>query len=686
MTLEAQRLFRASFLMLFMISAFLLLPVQHECRAEDSDQPADLSTELKKLDLSQLMDIEVISVSKKLEKLLRSPAAIFVITQEDIRRSGATSLADLLRMVPGIQVARKGPNGWSISTRGLFGSREGTSMINLRVDGCYLPATALQSVDIVLGNIERIEVIRGPGSTVWGTKAVSGVINIITKHAKDTQGGLVTGAVGSDKEGFGGVRYGAKLKEGMYVTAGAKYQQFGTVDSAVHLRDPQSKQGSFRLDWDLSPVDRLMFTGSYGKNLGESFDSFSAGDFRWPTKELYTARTDAEALHLMGRWEHTFSPTSDMALKLYYDQGNYTFNYQGEPVDPDDSHNRYRYYDIDFQHKFNLMSRHDIVWGAELRVEDDTLGGFPNLSFDPESRTEKYYSGFIQDEITIVENRLSLTLGSKFEYNSFCFFQAHPGARLLWTPHDRHTFWLAVSRTARTDLRSEHDLNVTVGTLPDPGQFHILRAGVLKIRNYGNVDPEKLTAYEAGYRVQPAASFTLDTTAFVNHYDHFMSGTGGQKYVEWYPRYFITYWDYGNNMDAKSCGIEAVATWQAAPWWKLQSTYTHLHFNLHFSGVDPYAQGIKELNPRNQCTLRSLVDITRQIELDTNIYFTDRISGHDLRSYANLMVRLGWKPVKGLELSLVGANLLRDRHTELLTAGKKNELRRSVLGKITWTF
>ncbi len=686
MTLQAQRLLSASFLMPLMICAMLLLPLRYESRAEDASQPADLSTELKKLDLSQLMDIEVISVSKKLEKLSRAPAAIFVITQEDIRRSGATSLPELLRMVPGLQVARKGPNSWSISTRGMFGTREGTDMIDLRVDGCYVPASAMQAIDIVLDTIERIEVIRGPGSTVWGTKAVSGVINVISKHAKDTQGGLVTGSIGSGQEGFGGARYGVKLQEGMYLTAGAKYLQFGTVDSAVHLRDPQYKQGSFRLDWDLSTVDRLMFAGSYTKSLGGSFENWGVGDFRWPTQELYTTRADAEALHLMGRWEHIFSPTSDMALKMYYDQGHYTFNNQAEPVDPDDSHNRYRYYDIDFQHKFNLMSRNDIVWGAELRIEDDTLGGFPYISFEPKSRTEKYYSGFIQDEITIVENRLSLSVGSKFEYNSFCHFQTHPSARLLWTPHDRHTFWLAVSRTARTDLRGEHDLNLTVGTLPEPGQFHILRTGILKGRNYGSIDPEKLTSYEAGYRVQPASAFTLDITAFVNHYDQFLSGADRRVSVDWHPRYFITNWNYSNDMDAKSCGIEAVATWQAAPWWKLQSSYTHLHFNLHPGPHDATAEGLKKVNPKNQCTLRSLINITRDIELDTNLFFTDRISGNDLRSYTDLMVRLGWRPVKGLELSLVGANLLRSRHTELLTAGQKNEIKRSVLGKVTWTF
>ena len=668
-----------------MIFAVLLLAICNETRAEDASQPADLSNELKKLDLTQLMDIDVISVSKKIEKLSRAPAAIFVITQEDIRRSGATSLAELLRMVPGLQVARKGPNTWSISTRGLLGAREGADMIDLRVDGAYLPATSLQTVDIVLGNIERIEVIRGPGATVWGTKAVSGVINIITKHAKDTQGGLVTAAVGSGQEGFGGGRYGVKLQEGMYLNTSAKYQQFGTVDSAVHLRDPQYKQGSFRLDWDLSAIDRLMFEGSYANDLGGSFENWGIGSFPFLTPELYTARSDAEALHLMGRWEHTFSPTSDMALKVYYDQGNYTYHYQAEPVTPDDSHNRYRYYDIDFQHKFNLMSRNDIVWGAELRIEDDTLGGFPYISFEPESRTEKYYSGFIQDEITIVENRLSLTVGSKFEYNSFCHFQTHPSARLLWTPHDRHTFWLAVSRTARTDLRGDHDLNFTVGTLPEPGQYRILRTWILKAGNYGSIDPEKLTSYEAGYRVQPASAFTLDTTVFVNHYDQFLT-TGDLVSIESRPRYFALHYDYVNNMDGKSCGIEAVATWQAAPWWKLQSSYTHLHFNLHPGPHDATNEGLKELNPKNQCTLRSLIDITRDIELDANLYFTDRISGQDLRSYTDLMVRLGWRPVKGVELSLVGANLLREGHTELMMADRKNEIRRSVIGKVTWTF
>ncbi len=495
----------------------------------------------------------------------------------------------------------------------------------------------------------------------------------------------MTAAAGSGEEGFGGGRYGLKLQEGMYLTAGAKYQQFGAVDSAVHLRDPQYKQGSFRLDWDLSAADRLMFEGSYTNNLGGSFENLLVGSFYLPTMERYTARTDAEALHLMGRWEHTFSPTSDMALKVYYDQGNFTYNYQGEPVDPDDSHNRYRYYDIDFQHKFNLMSRNDIVWGAELRIEDDTMGGFPMISFAPASRTEKYYSGFMQDEITIVENRLSLTVGSKFEYNSFCHFQADPSARLLWTPHHQHTFWLAVSRTARTDLRGDHDLNFTAGTLPKPGQFHILRTMLLQARNYGSIDPEKLTSYEAGYRVQPASAFTLDITAFVNHYDQFLT-TGDRVYVERHPRYFVPHYDYVNNMDGKSCGIEAVATWQAAPWWKLQSSYTHLHFNLHPGPHDATNEGLKELNPKNQCTLRSLIDITRDIELDANLYFTDRISGQDLRSYTDLMVRLGWRPVKGVELSLVGANLLREGHTELMMADRKNEIRRSVIGKVTWTF
>jgi len=667
-------------------SLFMLffLPARHSCNAQESNQSPDLSAELKKLNLNQLMDIEVISVSKKPEKLSQSAAAIFVITQEDIRRSGATSFPELLRMVPGIQVARQGSDAWQISSRGLSGTREAGLLIDVRLDGCSLATDNLQAVDIVLGNIERIEVIRGPTSSIWGTKAVSGLINIITKHAKDTQGGLVTGAIGSGEEGYSGMRYGVKLKEGVYCRVDAKYQQFGTVDDAVHIREPENKQGTFRLDWDVSSLDRLMFSGSYGTHLGESFDSIEVGDFRWPKIDLYKSKVDVSGSHLMGRWEHTFSSTSDMVLKFYYDQGKYTYHDQGDDINLPHNIN-YSSYDIDFQHRFNLLSWNAIVWGAEIRVEDNTYDKFPSFSINPRSRIEPYYSGFLQNEIPIIQNRLVLTLGSKFEYNSFCFFQAHPSARLLWTPHPQHTFWLAVSRAARTDLRIEHDINYQVGTMASPGDIHLLRRGILEVSRHGNLDPEELVSYEAGYRVQPGSVVTLDLTAFANYYHHFMTSTH-LGYAEWHPRYFIAHWYFESKMHGKSCSVEAVATWQAAAWWKLQSSYTYLNYHFYPGEHDTGYQSIKDLSPRNQYTLRSLINITRQIEFDTNIYFTSRIRGQDLPSYTNLILRLGWKPMKGLELALIVANLLKDHHVELLTAGKKNEIQRSVLGKITWTF
>ena len=281
------------FLLTAFFSSFFLLSflTSHpNCSAQESNQSPDLSQELKKLNLNQLMDIEVLSVSKKPEKLSQSAAAIFVITQEDIRRSGATSFPELLRMVPGIQVARQGSDVWKISSRGLSGTRQGELLLDVRVDGCSIATESIQGVDIVLGNIERIEVIRGPSSSIWGTKAVSGLINIITKHAKDTQGGLVTGAIGSGEEGYSGMQYGFKLKDGMYCRVNAKYQQFGTVDDAIQVNEPERKSGSFRLDWDVSSCDRLMFSGAYGSRLAESFDNTQVGDFRWPKIVLYKSK------------------------------------------------------------------------------------------------------------------------------------------------------------------------------------------------------------------------------------------------------------------------------------------------------------------------------------------------------------------------------------------------------------
>jgi iron complex outermembrane receptor protein len=426
-----------------------------------------------------------------------------------------------------------------------------------------------------------------------------------------------------------------------------------------------------------------MFTGSYYHNLDGYYAVARTGDFRWGTDETFKNRRDYSGAHVMGRWDHSFSANSDMALQIYYDHVDGTNKYDGK-----DSRQRQDYetdvYDIDFQHRFSCLQRHDVIWGAELKIVDDLFEKAPGWAIDPESRFEHYYSGFMQDEIEMLPDRLRLTLGSKFEYSSFCQFQAHPSIRLLWTPHSQHTVWLAVSRAVRSNIRIEHDMIIQLGSKPRYPLVSLPQRGILEIKSRSGLDAEEVIAYEIGYRMQPYGPWTLDLAAFANSFDNLLTSDdwGTMKRNLWYftvPLYL------DNTMDGRAYGVEATATWQATPAWKLQSSYTYLHFDLDPDQNDPNARTIEKLSPHHQVSLRSLIDITRQIEFDTCIYFTDRISGHDLSSYTNLTVRLGWRPLNNLELALIGANLLENRHAELfnpINNGRKSDIRRSVLGKI----
>lgn len=657
------------------------------------------------LSLEELMNYPVTSVSKKEEKLSEAAAAIHVITQEDIRRSGVTSIPEALRLAPGMQVARLDSHTWAISARGFNDIFANKLLVLLDGRSVYTPLFSgvfWEIQDTLLEDIERIEVIRGPGATLWGANAVNGVINIITKRAKDTQGFLITGGGGTEERGFGGVRYGTKLSDNAFLRVYGKY--FNRDESVLPNGDDagdawQMGQGGFRIDWDASENNLLTFQGDvYGGKLEQTLTRLSPIPPFTPNN--VHGRSDEAGGNLLGRWTHEFAADSRMALQTYYDR---TFRDSANFKEDRDA------FDVDFQHRFALGHRQDIVWGLGYRLTTDKVRETDNfdVSLDPPSRTTHLFSSFVQDEITLVKERLNLTLGSKFEHNDFTGFEYQPSGRLVWTPHKRHTFWGAISRAVRTPSRAEDDIRLNQRPVFPANAFFPPNAlfpgspgsppAVTSIFGDRNFDSEKLMAYEFGYRVQPHKRLSVDLALFYNEYDDLRTLEPGTPFFRFLPSHpgvppphiaFVV----GNRMSGETYGVEIAPAWQMTDWWRWRVSYTFLEMHLHTdgsSGDTTTEQGIEGSNPHHQLTLSSSIDFPHDVTLDWAVRYVDQLPARMIDSYVVMDVRLAWRPIKNLELSIVGQNLLDDRHPESapsFIATQPTEVQHSVYGKITWRF
>ena len=441
-------------------------------RADDASTPtSEVSTsELKTMSLEDLITYQVYSVSKTKESLSQAPSAIQVITEDDIRRSGATSIPEALRLADNLTVAQRGAHEWVISARG-FGTDLANKML-VMIDGRTVYTPLFSGVfwdrqNYLLSDIDHIEVISGPGGTLWGANAVNGVINIITKSAKDTQGVLVQQGFGTDPREYTAMRYGGKLGDDTSYRVYGTYFERANADYANNddVNDSwQAGQGGFRTDTDVTPDDLLTLQGDYYRNL-----------------EAVPTGRDAvtNGSNLLSRWTHTVSDESKMSLQLYYDHtylydpvpafviGSTTFAPAGTLIDRLDT------YDMDFQHRFRLDERNRIVWGIGFRHTRDTLTNSPSLGFYPDDLQSNLYSAFLQDEIMLLDN-LFLTLGSKVEHNSYTGFEYEPNVRLQLniTPH--HTVWAAVSRAVRTPSRAETWM-VEMSVLPAMRRWNVRR-------------------------------------------------------------------------------------------------------------------------------------------------------------------------------------------------------------------
>ncbi len=457
------------------------------------------------LSLEELMMVEVSTVGKRRQTLSETPAAIYVLTQEEIRRSGATSIPEALRRVPGLNVAQLNSSQWAISSRGFNGLFANKVLVLIDGRNVYSPLFAGVNWDVqdmLLEDVERIEVIRGPGATLWGANATNGVINIITKRAEDTQGGLLTGGSGSVEKGFGGVRYGGQIgQQAFYRVYGKYFNRDGLtrLDGREGADDWDSLRGGFRMDWAPAGGDSLTLQGDiYDTDAGATQDFATISP---PFLSTADERRELNGGYLLGRWQRNYSATSTTQLQLYYDRAERKQLLLGEVRNN---------FDLDFQHQFSWGERHNFVWGTRYRrIKDDIQNSFV-LTFSPNERVDHLFSGFVEDQIELLPNRLSLSIGSKFEENDSTGFEIQPSVRLAWTPNLRQTGWAAVTRAVRTPNRFIEDARVRLAVIPNPqGPLTIL-----SLLGNRDVESENILAYELGYRYQPTPDVSLDVAPF----------------------------------------------------------------------------------------------------------------------------------------------------------------------------
>lgn len=415
------------------------------------------------LPLEDLLSLEVTSVSKKRQPLSEAPAAIYVITQDDIKRSGVTSIPEALRMAPGVQVTRINSNKWAVSSRGFNGQM--SNKLLLLIDGRSVYTPAFSGVywdvqDTFMDDIERIEVIRGPGATLWGANAVNGIINVITKSAGNTQGGLLTLGAGSEEKGFAGFRYGASLgdhSQGRFYLKAFDRDGFSDLATGTDAGDQwKSYRAGFRIDGGASTEDGWTFQGDIyhtDENQYVASQWVSTPPFNLPDDDNF----NTTGWNLLTRWNHHLSDRSSMTLQLYYDHAERDELILGQTHDT---------FDLDFQHNLMLGNRHDVIWGFGYRAVKDDFDNTFAVSLSPDSRTNHLISAFVQDQIELVPDRFHLTVGSKIEHNDYTGFEVQPSVKMLWTPHERHTLWGSVSRAVRTPSRVEASGQVVIVGIP----------------------------------------------------------------------------------------------------------------------------------------------------------------------------------------------------------------------------
>lgn len=641
------------------------------------------------LDIDQLMDITVTSVAKRDQRLADAPAAVFVISQEDIRRSGVTSIADALAMAPGIQVAKISASKWSVSSRGFAGFTSNKLLVLIDGRTVYSPAYSgvfWDAQNTLLEDIDRIEVIRGPGGTLWGANAVNGVINIITKKAEDTQGGLVRASLGNEGSGSGAARYGGKISETAFARAYVTYDAFaanrlqGTGGDASDSWQP--KQTGFRMDGKPNGRSDWTFQGDLYDNDGDQqVFPYWTSESAVPT--TLADRTDAKGGNLLGRWRQELDGGRALTFKAYYDYNDRSdaiFNLHFETID------------LDLQYETKLGQRQNLTMGAGYR---SIRGDFDETYqvYLPD-RNDNLYSAFLQDEINLLADRLWLTLGSKYEHNDYTGNEWQPSAKLLWKPADRHSLWTSAARAVRTPAIVEQLGRVLIGRYP--AYYGPMYIGIGDLNFVGNpaFDSEVVNAYEVGYRWQATDALSFDLALFHNEYDEIYTVRPTVSGID-VDNLFV------NAQSGSGQGFELAVDWKARSWLSFALAYSYLETDLDYEGVGTFQSGndwVAASSPNNQISLRSSILLAPDWRLNLWLRSIDDISCRNsgdlmgeaitVGAYYVFNANLIWTPRKDLELMLAGQNLTNSGQLEYLSEYQTpaTEIERAIYGKLTWQF
>jgi iron complex outermembrane recepter protein len=676
LAMRAGRIFLAGFLSVLLAGSTV---------AQNSRGVPDVTA----MSMEDLMNLQVTSVSKRTQKVADAAAAIFVITQEDIHRSGATSIPEALRLVPGLEVARIDQNKWAIASRGFNGRFDNKLLVLIDGRSVYTPLFSgvyWNVEDVMLEDVDRIEVIRGPGATLWGANAVDGVINVITKKAKSTQSAVVTAGGGTEERAAGGVRYGGKLGDNTYYRAYTKYFDWGpsAFPSGMTAHDGwDALRSGFRADWTPAGANSLTVQGDiYRTRFNETL---TVASLSAPYSNTFPNDGKYSGGNILGRWNHT-SEGSSMSLQMYYD--NTTISDHSLFGD------HQNILDLDFQHAFHVGDSQQFVWGLGYRSIHDKNNPSFTVSLTPDQVTLNQFSTFLQDEISLVDNRLQITLGSKFERNEFTGFEIEPDARLLWNLTPNQSIWTAVSRAVRTPALTEEGLRLNSQVIPPgtPANPTPLPA-VVAVFGSHQFNSEDLLAYELGYRVQATKNLSLDIATFYNNYSNLRTAEPGAPFIEGSPAPtdFVIPFVAGNKMSGGTYGVELFADWKVVSKWRLVGSYSFLQMDIHKNAdsQDPTPDLPNGSSPRHQWYLRSSVDLPKHFEQDTTLRFVDQLPSLNVPSYYSLDAHLGWRPVSRLEFSIGGQNLLNNWHFEFMpdfVNTSPTVVKRSIFGSITFKF
>lgn len=661
---------RASLLPLAELLALSFVLALHAPALAQMPSPFDLSIE-------ELGELRVTTVSRRAEAQNAAAASVYVITAEDIRRSGVTSIPQALRLAPGVEVARNGASEWTVSIRGFSSDLSNKLLVLIDGRSVYSPLFAgvfWDVQDTLLSDVERIEVVSGPGGTLWGANAVNGVINIITHSAADTQGSFVEVAAGNEVEVLSGFRHGWELGDTLSARAYVRYGERDAAElasGAAANDDWRMGRAGFALEWHPTRRDSIdlradAYTGEEGAMIR---GDFTVGTLPGPSTP---GAIDLDGHDVVASWRRTMAGDANFGVQFYYDHTDRQI--------PNSFNEARDTWNIAFQHDLPDQGRHDVQWGGELRSTEDEIDNTVFASFIPPSRSDRTISAFLQDRIALRDERVFLTLGTKIAHNDYSGSEHQPNVRVVWLPSARQTIWGAVSRALRVPARLNADLELfaPIGQLQGVPFF-------VNVVGSDDFDSEEVTAYEAGYRVQLNDRLSFDLALFDNYYDRLQTQEAGAlTLVAGPPAYFVLPATLANLMDGETYGGTLAVNWQPVPWWRVHLQHAHLEMvlTLEPGSSDAGAMNVAGNSPETQSSVRSYIELPGDFSLYTSVRHVDELPNQRVPSYTAVDASLSWQPAgRPLRVSLTVHNLNDDRHLEF----GDTFIERSAFVRLSWT-